>query len=116
MFLWVKENLPRAKEQGAESAEQHRRKQNDAKAHTGNQVYSCGSLAPKLKKGGCSDCEVCVLLVYRVRVWDGEGRLGRVCEKEYNVAFCPLTFFCLLGMDVEVGSRNTMLIRRMARC
>lgn len=56
---WVKENLPRAKEQGAESAEQHRRRQNDAKAHTGNQVYSCGSLAPKLKKGGCSDCQVC---------------------------------------------------------
>lgn len=60
VFAWVKENLPRAKTQGAESAEQHRRRQNDAKAHTGNQVYSCGSLAPKLKKGGCSDCEVCV--------------------------------------------------------
>ncbi|CAM9979762.1 unnamed protein product, partial [Hapterophycus canaliculatus] len=58
VFEWVKENLPRAKSQGAESAEQHRRRQNDAKAHTGNQVYSCGSLAPKLKKGGCSDCEV----------------------------------------------------------
>ena len=37
------------------------RRQNDAKAHTGNQVYSCGSLAPKLKKGGCSDCEVQVV-------------------------------------------------------
>lgn len=58
MSAWVKENLPRAKQQGAESADQHRRRQNDAKAHTGNQVYSCGSLAPKLKKGGCSDCEV----------------------------------------------------------
>lgn len=61
VFSWIKENLPKAKEQGAESAEQHRRKHNDAKAHTGNQVYSCGSLAPKLKKGrkgGCSDCEV----------------------------------------------------------
>ncbi|CAM9544049.1 unnamed protein product [Ectocarpus sp. 6 AP-2014] len=55
---WVKENLPRAKQQGAESAEQHRRKHNDAKAHTGNQVFSCGSLAPKLRKGGCSDCQV----------------------------------------------------------
>lgn len=58
VFLWVKENLPKAKQQGEESAEEHRRRQNDAKAHTGNQVYSCGSLAPKLKKGGCSDCEV----------------------------------------------------------
>lgn len=58
---WIKENLPKAKDQGAESAEQHKRKHNDAKAHTGNQVYSCGSLAPKLKKGGCSDCEVCTL-------------------------------------------------------
>lgn len=28
------------------------------KAHQGNQVYSCGSLAPKLRKGGCSDCRV----------------------------------------------------------
>lgn len=60
VFAWVKKNLPEAKQQGAESAEQHRRKHNDAKAHTGNQVYSCGSLAPKLRKGGCSDCEVCV--------------------------------------------------------
>lgn len=58
VFQWVKENLPKAKEQAAESAAEHKRRQNDAKAHTGNQVYSCGSLAPKLKKGGCSDCEV----------------------------------------------------------
>lgn len=58
MVAWVKENLPKAKQQMAESAQEHRLRQNDAKAHTGNQVYSCGSLAPKLKKGGCSDCEV----------------------------------------------------------
>lgn len=62
------ENLPRAKQQGAESAEQHKRRHNDAKAHTGNQVYSCGSLAPKLKKGGCSDCEVCVYMMTCCRV------------------------------------------------
>lgn len=28
---------------------------NDVEAHTGNQVFSCGSLAPKLRKGGCMD-------------------------------------------------------------
>ena len=28
---------------------------NDVDAHTGNQVFSCGSLAPKLRKGGCMD-------------------------------------------------------------
>ncbi|CAM9208809.1 unnamed protein product [Choristocarpus tenellus] len=55
---WIGVNLPKARSQEAESAEQHFRKQNDAKAHTGNQVFSCGSLAPKLKKGGCSDCQV----------------------------------------------------------
>ena len=58
VFAWIKENLPKAKNQLAESAQEHKLRQNDAKAHTGNQVYSCGSLAPKLKKGGCSDCEV----------------------------------------------------------
>lgn len=58
VFAWVKENLPKAREQRSESVAEHKRRQNDAKAHTGNQVYSCGSLAPKLKKGGCSDCEV----------------------------------------------------------
>ncbi|CAM9399116.1 unnamed protein product [Laminaria digitata] len=58
VFAWVKENLPKAKQQMAESLQEAKLRQNDAKAHTGNQVYSCGSLAPKLKKGGCSDCEV----------------------------------------------------------
>lgn len=33
-----------------------RLRDNDVEAHTGNQVYSCGSLAPKLRKGGgCMD-------------------------------------------------------------
>lgn len=32
-----------------------RARDNDVSAHTGNQVYSCGSLAPKLRKGGCMD-------------------------------------------------------------
>ena len=89
----MKENLPRAKQQGAESAEQHRRKQNDAKAHTGNQVYSCGSLAPKLKKGkkgGCSDCEVCALrdmLLYHGG-YNGTGR-GNV-DVDTSVGSCFL--------------------------
>lgn len=58
VLAWVRENLPKAREQKAETAAENKRRHNDAKAHTGNQVYSCGSLAPKLKKGGCSDCQV----------------------------------------------------------
>ncbi|CAM9672855.1 unnamed protein product, partial [Discosporangium mesarthrocarpum] len=55
---WIRLNLPKARNQEPESAEQHFHKQNDVREHTGNQVFSCGSLAPKLRKGGCSDCEV----------------------------------------------------------
>eukprot|EP00611_Tribonema_gayanum_P012896 TRINITY_DN2359_c0_g1_i3.p1 TRINITY_DN2359_c0_g1~~TRINITY_DN2359_c0_g1_i3.p1 ORF type:complete len:680 (+),score=236.19 TRINITY_DN2359_c0_g1_i3:112-2151(+) len=57
-LAWVKEMLPKAREQPAQTYEQMKAMQNDAKAHTDKQRYSCGSLAPKLKKGGCSDCEV----------------------------------------------------------
>lgn len=32
-----------------------RARDNDPSVHTGQQVYSCGSLAPKLRKGGCMD-------------------------------------------------------------
>lgn len=54
----VREMLPCARDQPAETAEQAKARQNDAKAHTGTMRFSCGSLAPKLKKGGCSDCQV----------------------------------------------------------
>ena len=47
----VKKSLPAAKDQPPMSREEYKRLQNDINAHTGNQVYSCGSLAPKLKKG-----------------------------------------------------------------
>lgn len=61
------ERLPMAKNQPAMTRKQFDDLQNDVKYHTGNQLYSCGSLAPKLKKGsvntrkhtgGCSDCIV----------------------------------------------------------
>jgi hypothetical protein len=55
---WVRENLLLAKDQPAQTREEYKATHNDAAAHTDNQRYSCGSLAPKLKKGGCSDCEV----------------------------------------------------------
>ena len=59
----IRKSLPAAKEQPAMSREEYKRLQNDIEAHTGNQVYSCGSLAPKLRKGGagrigCSSCLV----------------------------------------------------------
>jgi len=60
------ERLPMAKSQPSMSQKLFLQMQNDIDKHTGNQLYSCGSLAPKLKKGsvtkkrhmGCSDCIV----------------------------------------------------------
>jgi hypothetical protein len=59
----VRKSLPAARDQPPMSREEYKRLQNDINAHTGNQVYSCGSLAPKLRKGGagrigCSSCMV----------------------------------------------------------
>ena len=59
----IRKSLPAAKEQPPMSREEYKKLQNDVSAHTGNQVYSCGSLAPKLRKGGagrigCSSCVV----------------------------------------------------------
>jgi hypothetical protein len=59
----IRKNLPAAKDQAPMSREEYKKMQNDVTAHTGNQVYSCGSLAPKLRKGGagrigCSSCLV----------------------------------------------------------
>ena len=59
----IRKKLPAAKDQPPMSREEYKRLQNDAQAHTGNQLYSCGSLAPKLRKGGagrigCSSCAI----------------------------------------------------------
>ena len=60
----IKENLPAAKNQPKMTMEEYKALQNNMDAHTENQLYSCGSLAPKLKKKagagriGCGNCEV----------------------------------------------------------
>lgn len=59
----VRKSLPAARDQPPMSREEYKKLQNDATAHTGNQLYSCGSLAPKLRKGGagrigCSSCAI----------------------------------------------------------
>lgn len=59
----VKESLPGAKNQPAMTQEEYKRRQNDIESHTNSQLYSCGSLAPKLRKSGagrigCGDCKV----------------------------------------------------------
>ncbi|KAL9191093.1 hypothetical protein ACHAXT_000799 [Thalassiosira profunda] len=59
----VRKGVPAARDQPPMSREEYKKLQNDANAHTGNQLYSCGSLAPKLRKGGagrigCSSCVV----------------------------------------------------------
>jgi len=61
---FIKENLPAAKKQPKMTLEEYKAWQNSIEAHTENQLYSCGSLAPKLKKKagagriGCSSCDV----------------------------------------------------------
>jgi len=59
----LKRDLPSARNQPAMSREEYVRLQNDIKSHTNSQLYSCGSLAPKLRKGGagrigCGDCQI----------------------------------------------------------
>ena len=60
----VKKLLPSAKDQPAMSMEEYKEKQNDIESHTDAQLYSCGSLAPKLGKKsgagriGCGNCGV----------------------------------------------------------
>jgi hypothetical protein len=56
--------LPLAREQPAMTPSEYKARQNDAEAHTDSQLYSCGSLAPKLNKKagagriGCGNCDV----------------------------------------------------------
>jgi len=60
--------LPAARDQPAMSLSDYKAHVNDPQAHTNTQLYSCGSLAPKLKKGssrkdgagrvGCSSCGI----------------------------------------------------------
>jgi len=57
----LQKDLPSAKSQPAMTREEYKSRQNDIQSHTNSQLYSCGSLAPKLRKGGagrigCSDC------------------------------------------------------------
>jgi HEAT repeat len=55
--------LPSAKDQPVMSREEYKAHVNNIKAHTDSTLYSCGSLAPKLKKGGagrigCTNCGI----------------------------------------------------------
>ena len=56
--------LPAARDQPAMTREEYKAHINDTQAHTDTQLYSCGSLAPKLKKKtgagriGCTNCGI----------------------------------------------------------
>jgi hypothetical protein len=62
----IRELTPSARNQPAQTREEMLARHNDPEAHTGSQMYSCGSLAPKLgrgsevrKSGPCgSDCSM----------------------------------------------------------
>jgi hypothetical protein len=63
LLALVDKLLPSARSQSAMTPTEYKARQNDAAAHTDSQLYSCGSLAPKLRKGGagrigCSSCDV----------------------------------------------------------
>ncbi|KAG7367216.1 heat repeat-containing protein [Nitzschia inconspicua] len=64
LMKFIKETLPSAKNQPSMSMEEYKALQNNMDAHTDSQLYSCGSLAPKLKKKagagriGCSNCGI----------------------------------------------------------
>eukprot|EP00980_Cylindrotheca_fusiformis_P001426 scaffold345_cov134-Cylindrotheca_fusiformis.AAC.37 len=67
LMKFIHDNLPSAKEQPKMTMEEYKASQNDMAAHTDSQLYSCGSLAPKLKKSskkagagriGCSNCDI----------------------------------------------------------
>lgn len=59
----IKTILPAARDQPSMSAAEYKAHVNDAEQHTDTQLYSCGSLAPKLRKGGagrigCTNCGI----------------------------------------------------------
>ena len=64
LMKFIKETLPSAKDQPSMTIEEYKAMQNNMEAHTDSQLYSCGSLAPKLKKKagagriGCGNCGV----------------------------------------------------------
>ena len=64
LLTLIDQLLPSAKNQPQMTREEWKALQNNTEAHENNQLYSCGSLAPKLKKKagagriGCSNCEV----------------------------------------------------------
>jgi hypothetical protein len=64
LLKFIHENLPAAKNQPKMTMDEYKALQNNMEAHTDSQLYSCGSLAPKLKKKagagriGCSNCDV----------------------------------------------------------
>lgn len=62
---FLKEQLPSAKRQAPMTMSEYKARQNDEGAHTNSQLFSCGSLAPKLHKRkdgagriGCSSCDI----------------------------------------------------------
>lgn len=67
----VEKNLPTARDQPPMTREEYKRRQNDIEAHTNSQLYSCGSLAPKLRKGGAGRIGCCNGALTRERMpWE----------------------------------------------
>jgi len=80
----IRELIPGAKHEKAMSKVEYDRRQNDYELHSNSQLYSCGSLAPKLKKGGCSDCIVTRPKALWERTDGGVYMLREICSKIGN--------------------------------
>lgn len=92
---YIEELLPGAKNEPPMSQEEYDKRQNDYELHSNSQLYSCGSLAPKLRKGGCSDCLVtrpkalweqtdgCIYMIRELCAKNGTGELIITDEELY---------------------------------
>jgi hypothetical protein len=73
----LRELLPMAHSQPEETREAREARILETAQRSGQTMFSCGSLAPKLKKGGCGDCEA----DRAKEPWEmSEGAMRLVCE------------------------------------
>lgn len=110
LMIFIKENLPAAKKQPKMTMQEYKALQNNMEAHTENQLYSCGSLAPKLRKAGagrigCTNC----LINRPKQPWEATDgclyllrELIEICNQPDSIHVDPLTDDILLKLMEEV--------------
>jgi hypothetical protein len=111
LMKFINETLPSAKYQPKMTMDEYKALQNNMEIHTDSQLYSCGSLAPKLKKKagagriGCSNCGI----TRPKQPWEAtDGCLYLIRElietcSEQNSVILPLSDDLLLPLLQEVA-------------